>query len=388
MKITKFIVPLLIALFVALFPVKGTFAATDAITIIVNGNKQNFTQQPIVKEGRVLLPFRELFEILGADIEWDEEQGKIVANKGRIAVELQPGSNKGIVNNKIVSLDELPTMINGRTLVSLRFISEVFGGEVTWDKVTRTVTVNSMSKAEMILNNTLEASKNIKSVAIESDYSAVGSIGKMELNMYRHTYGEFNFNVFDRYIDVYEDTTDNEIYETEIYFVNDDGYFYFPFEDIWYKLTPGDATSNELVGLFNSHLNYQLVEDIEKMKHFSGIFTVSETDENYILNEVVGPEDSEYVRTYLQKALINKDGPDAAMLYDTHHIDHFSYTIAISKTTNLIDNEQMVIELSTKIADGSKTSFTISIDGTFSDYNKDFEIVIPDDAKQSAIVPD
>ena len=38
-------------------------------------------------------------------------------------------------------LDAPPVIRNGRTFVPLRFISEVFGAEVSWDQVTRTVTV-------------------------------------------------------------------------------------------------------------------------------------------------------------------------------------------------------------------------------------------------------
>ena len=46
-----------------------------------------------------------------------------------------------LVNGKSLTLDAQPTILNNRTMVPLRFISEAFGAEVTWQAATQTVTI-------------------------------------------------------------------------------------------------------------------------------------------------------------------------------------------------------------------------------------------------------
>jgi len=45
------------------------------------------------------------------------------------------------VGGRTVKLDVPPTITNGRTLVPLRFVAENLGLTVSWDEVTRTVTL-------------------------------------------------------------------------------------------------------------------------------------------------------------------------------------------------------------------------------------------------------
>ena len=47
--------------------------------------------------------------------------------------------NTGEVGGKVVTIDAPPVIVNGRTLVPLRFIAEIIGFEVQWDSETRTV---------------------------------------------------------------------------------------------------------------------------------------------------------------------------------------------------------------------------------------------------------
>lgn len=371
----------LVLLFYLFAPTTHSLASSDAIKIEVNGNNKTFTQQPILKDGRVLVPFRELFELLGADVKWDEEQKKIFVYKGRTSIELIPGETKGLINYQSTVMDVPPTIINGRTFVPLRFVSEVLGGQVNWNNTTRTVAVNSLNKAEEILNHTLKVSKDITSVAIETDTSRVGMIGDKEIDNQNTSYAEFKFNPKKLYL--YEETLDGY---GETYSVDNDIYILVDDEQ-WVKVLPSHLSKNPISSRpLNSFLKYELVNDIEKMKHFSEIFNVSESENHYILNAVVGSNDPDYVKKYLKNALINRDGPDSKSIYDTSEISNFSYTIEVNKHTHLIESEKMNIDFSIKIADGSKTKLTLTIDGIYSDYNKDFEIVIPEDAKKSAIV--
>ena len=54
---------------------------------------------------------------------------------------MQIGKKSATVNGKEVVLDVAPFIVNGRTLVPIRFISETFGAQVNWDGNTKTVTI-------------------------------------------------------------------------------------------------------------------------------------------------------------------------------------------------------------------------------------------------------
>ena len=59
------------------------------------------------------------------------------------------------IDGEEVILDVPPTIINGRTLVPLRFIAESFGAEIVWDGKTRTITltVPDLKSMEAIIEN-------------------------------------------------------------------------------------------------------------------------------------------------------------------------------------------------------------------------------------------
>ncbi len=54
---------------------------------------------------------------------------------------LRIGNKQAEVNGLLVQLDAPPTIINGRTMVPLRFCAETFGAEVGWDGATQTITL-------------------------------------------------------------------------------------------------------------------------------------------------------------------------------------------------------------------------------------------------------
>ena len=51
------------------------------------------------------------------------------------------GKKSAIVDSAMIELDTEPIIINGRTMVPLRVISENLGAQVTWDVLTRMVTI-------------------------------------------------------------------------------------------------------------------------------------------------------------------------------------------------------------------------------------------------------
>ncbi|BAU27783.1 copper amine oxidase-like protein [Aneurinibacillus soli] len=113
------------------------------ITIKINGNVIVFDQEPMVVDGRTFVPLRAIFEQLGVNTQWDEKAKTVKASKGKKKMSLKIGSHQAMVDGKTVKLDQQARIVNGRTLVPLRFVSESIGAQVNWDGKTGTVDIKA-----------------------------------------------------------------------------------------------------------------------------------------------------------------------------------------------------------------------------------------------------
>lgn len=108
-------------------------AANSLIKVIVNGNEIITDQAPIIVSGRTLIPLRSIFEALNASVDYDQATQTVYANKGNTTISLKLGSKIATINNVNVELDVPAQVINGRTLVPVRFVSEALGEEIHYD---------------------------------------------------------------------------------------------------------------------------------------------------------------------------------------------------------------------------------------------------------------
>ena len=91
---------------------------------------------------RTLVPLRAIFEALGATVDWEEATQTVTSTKGDLTIKLTIGSNKLYRGDEEVTLDVPAQVVNDRTLVPVRAISESFGCQVDWDEATQTVTIH------------------------------------------------------------------------------------------------------------------------------------------------------------------------------------------------------------------------------------------------------
>lgn len=113
------------------------------ITVKLNGKKIDFDQPPIIVNGRTLVPVRAIFEALGATVEWDNTTETVIAKRKNTTISLTIGNNVMQKNNKDITLDIAPQLLNSRTLVPARAIAEAFGCNVDWDNDTQTVLITN-----------------------------------------------------------------------------------------------------------------------------------------------------------------------------------------------------------------------------------------------------
>lgn len=100
---------------------------------------------PVIVEGRTLLPVRAIIEAMGGTIAWDAVERKVtIACSGR-TVEMWIGGLNTRVNSEDKTTDVAPVIINGRTMLPVRFISENLGLDVEWKADTNSVVIKSGS---------------------------------------------------------------------------------------------------------------------------------------------------------------------------------------------------------------------------------------------------
>ncbi|HWP31524.1 MAG TPA: copper amine oxidase N-terminal domain-containing protein [Fimbriimonadales bacterium] len=117
----------------------------QAIGVEIDGNPIQLTVAPRIVDNRVLVPFREIFEHLGAFVEWRPSTRTIYARKGDNNLELRVGSMTAKVNGSDVSLDVPAQIFGGYTYIPLRFVSESLGYDVNWKSYTRTVEILTLA---------------------------------------------------------------------------------------------------------------------------------------------------------------------------------------------------------------------------------------------------
>lgn len=102
------------------------------VKLFVDGAEIETDVPPLLEDGVTLVPVRFVSEALGAAVAWDEETGSVFVS-GPAAVALRVGSKQACVDGRQVELLHEPVVVDGRTMVPVRFVAEAFGCEVQWD---------------------------------------------------------------------------------------------------------------------------------------------------------------------------------------------------------------------------------------------------------------
>lgn len=150
-KIFALALTLVFAMSTVFVNVQCAVAETQPVSVYLNGNKLNFDSEPIIRNDRVLVPMRMIFESLGANVSWYAETQTASAALSDKTATVTIGSYSASANGSKLKLDVAPIIQNDRTLVPLRFISESLGANVDWDDNARKVIItqgNFLSNSE------------------------------------------------------------------------------------------------------------------------------------------------------------------------------------------------------------------------------------------------
>ncbi len=115
----------------------------NTIKVSLNHTPLTFESEPILENGRVLVPMREIFEPMGFQVQWDEKTKTIIGSKPNLKISMKINSTSAIKNGELFSLDTPPILVNDKTLVPLRFVAESTGASVQWDNSNRSVSIHT-----------------------------------------------------------------------------------------------------------------------------------------------------------------------------------------------------------------------------------------------------
>ncbi len=113
------------------------------VCVKVNGEYVKTKNNAYLKKGVTNVSIRDIGEIFGAEIFWNEKTSTAELKSGAAHILVTKGSSVATLNNKTVKLSHPVVIVNDRVYVPLRFISEAFGAEVSWDPDTLTANITA-----------------------------------------------------------------------------------------------------------------------------------------------------------------------------------------------------------------------------------------------------
>lgn len=126
-------------------------AAPLETQILVNGAAIAPDVPPMIIDGRTMVPIRFISEALGSHVDYlpgdaaMEYPGKVTVTDGDRTIELWIGGPVTFIDGVSQTMDVPPVIVEGRTLVPLRFISEALGASVSWEAGRTTADHNTVS---------------------------------------------------------------------------------------------------------------------------------------------------------------------------------------------------------------------------------------------------
>ncbi|MDI6861009.1 MAG: stalk domain-containing protein [Caldisericia bacterium] len=107
----------------------------------LNDKEIELETPPVIIRGRTMVPLRFIIESFGGDIFWNSEDKSIKIKFEDKEILMWIDNNISYINGKKYILDVPPTIINGRTIVPIRFIAEALNSFVFWSPIDQRVTI-------------------------------------------------------------------------------------------------------------------------------------------------------------------------------------------------------------------------------------------------------
>lgn len=112
-------------------------------TALVDGRSLSLDVPATIINGRTLVPVRFVAESLGAQVNWNGDNREVIISQAGKTITMTIDSESAMVNGKLLTLDTSPIIKDGRTMMPIRFVAENLGFATGWDDSTQTVTIKN-----------------------------------------------------------------------------------------------------------------------------------------------------------------------------------------------------------------------------------------------------
>lgn len=159
---------------ILLFICSASFAQPN-LSIKVNDKYISCDVEPFIKNGTTYVPIRFIADALNVDsVLWDKNSKSVTIVNSDSTIVLFANQNYVYVNNECKTLNNNALLVDGRTFVPIRFVSEILGANVHWDEKTYTVSISTSSS-----NNSTVGGASVSSGYTSSDEDAVYWLSKI-----------------------------------------------------------------------------------------------------------------------------------------------------------------------------------------------------------------
>ena len=404
-------------------PIKDT-----TIGVQLDGEYVDFTDSegkvvnPQILNDRTMVPMRKIFEIFEAAVDWKPETRTVVATTEEKEITLTIDSDKANLKDllsgeeKEITLDAAPVILNDRTMVPVRFIAESLEKEVGWDAANRTVVIIDFDKIEKELEEKVPALKDIFALELEpmeacktsskitgkviykdptdkSNNETIKVNGTLEFNMNKEKEIEMCIDLeFTGSGTIYDSLKEAGMEELELRIIIADGSAYMMFKqdgkESWTNLGSGIDLS-ELTSLPINHTPKSYAEYVEIIK----VVLEEPTVETYAMMEkmvdllacIYNEENFKITGTGSNKTLkLNIDMKDFMNQYSTIEMPELlrdgKMTLSmVEKIANKkVNSAKITLETYLQEVDTKESiEMNFDIDMTFNSINKDFAIKLP-----------
>ncbi len=129
----------------------GAAKASDTVIVkvgstyaVVDGTGSDLQAAPAIVDGTTLVPLRFMAEAFGTDVFWNAGEREITLRQDSSVIKMKPGTEKVIINGEAKTISEAPVVENSVVLVPLRFLVESLNFQVSFKPATKEIHINRL----------------------------------------------------------------------------------------------------------------------------------------------------------------------------------------------------------------------------------------------------
>jgi len=373
---------------------EDNIAQTPNVKIVIDGQITSYKDVPLSINQRTLLPLRELLVNLGVEnddehIIWNGLEKSVTVYKDNTKIYLKLDSKTVFVNDQPIEMDVAPIgYTNQRVYIPARFVSEALGKKIVWDGSSKAVLIRDIedfNQVRDIIEKSDSAMDAVSRCKFDMDVDAdIGNEG-FNMNMGINMSGEVDNESKRMHLLMSMDLLGmNMSFDT--YSCDNAIYTENPMTGEWEKT---EMTQVDYDNMFSSNSNVDVFDATDAI--CAGL-VISESDRP---DEIV-LKGNVYLDEFFDQASKQfGSNNESGSISPDYSFDEFYVEMSVDSSTYLLKSLTMNVKGKTYGDENVSTQIPVdmnmninmdmNIKALYSDYNGDFEVVVPQEVIDSTI---